>query len=299
MTLPFVVGAYASLPEHASQPDYYHLLAEQEWISGIEIPFPGVLASDAKAIADVIAPHWTLNTITAIPGTMQNVGKNPAFGLASPDEEGRAAALTFTREIRDAVASLSQLSGRTVITKVQLHSAPTKQADGAAFRASLAELSKWDWSGAVPVIEHCDRYIEGQAPEKGFLALEEEIAICQELGLGIHINWGRSALEERSADTAFAHIEACGQAGVLAGLMFSGAGPAETQYGYSWIDGHLPSQTDEPTSIMTAGEITRCANAAREGGAQYLGAKICVPANASLPERVAMLEHIHRAAVAN
>lgn len=50
---------------------------------------------------------------------------------------------------------------------------------------------------------------------------------------------------------------------------------------------------------MTAEEITRCANAAREGGAQYLGAKICVPANASLPERVAMLEHIHRAAVAN
>ena len=69
MELPFVVGAYASLPAPEMQADYYRLLAETPWVSGIEIPYPGVLASNPGDIAAVIAPHWHTNTITAIPGT--------------------------------------------------------------------------------------------------------------------------------------------------------------------------------------------------------------------------------------
>ncbi|EEJ52864.1 DUF4862 family protein [Mobiluncus mulieris] len=297
MELPFVVGAYASLPAPEMQADYYRLLAETPWVSGIEIPYPGVLASNPGDIAAVIAPHWHTNTITAIPGTMQNVGKNPHFGLASPNEAGRQAAVNFTREIRDAVARLAELTGRAVITKVQLHSAPTREADAAAFRRSLDQLCEWDWNGAQPVVEHCDRYLPTQAPEKGFLALEAEIAICRELGLGVHLNWGRSVVEGRSTQTAFDHIKACAEAGVLAGLMFSGAGPAETQYGYAWIDGHLPASSDEPASLLAPHEIARCAAAAQTGGTKYLGAKICVPPTATLPQRVAMLENIYRAAL--
>ena len=64
------------------------------------------------------------------------------------------------------------------------------------------------------------------------------------------------------------------------GIVFSGAGPEETQYGYSWIDGHLPAQADEPTSLMDAEQIGRCAQAAIAGGVEYLGAKVCVPKDA-------------------
>ena len=82
---------------------------------------------------------------------------------------------------------------------------------------------------------------------------------------------------------------------MLDGIVFSGADPEETQYGYAWIDGHLPAQADEPSSLMDAEQIGRCALAAIEGGAEYLGAKVCVPKDASLAKRLAMLEGIYRA----
>ena len=148
---------------------------------------------------------------------------------------------------------------------------------------------------ATLVIEHCDKYIPEQTREKGFLSLESEIDIVSEAGIGIHLNWGRSAVEGRSADTAYEHVLEAGKRGVLDGIIFSGAGPEETQYGYSWIDGHLPAQADEPTSLMDEAEIARCAQAAVAGGAKYLGAKVCVPKDASLEQRLAMLTNIYRA----
>ena len=71
--------------------------------------------------------------------------------------------------------------------------------------------------------------------------------------------------------------------------------PEETQYGYSWVDGHLPGQSDEPASLMSDAEIKRCAQAAIEGGCNYLGAKMCVPKDASLEERLAMLTNFYMA----
>ena len=177
---------------------------------------------------------------------------------------------------------------------MQLHSAPTRLAQAEAFTRSLAEVATWDWCGATLVIEHCDKYIPEQNPEKGFLSLESEIDIVSEAGIGIHLNWGRSAVEGRSADTAYEHVLEAGKRGVLDGIIFSGAGPEETQYGY-WIDGHLPAQADEATSLMDEAEIARCAQAAVEGGAKYLGAKVCVPKDASLEQRLAMLTNIYRA----
>ena len=82
---------------------------------------------------------------------------------------------------------------------------------------------------------------------------------------------------------------------MLDGIVFSGAGPEETQYGYLWIDGHLPAQADEPTSLMDSEQIGRCAQAAIAGGAEYLGAKVCIPKGVSLEQCLAMLEGIYRA----
>ena len=295
MALPFILGAYASHPAPELEADYYRLLAEQPWVSGVEIPYPGQLATQGEVLASHLAAHWDFNTITAIPGTMQNVWKNENFGLASPDEAGRSAALDFTRALRDDLAALCERAGRQLVARVQLHSAPTRLAQADAFKRSLAEVATWDWCGATLVIEHCDKYVPEQNPEKGFLSLESEIDVVSEVGIGIHLNWGRSAVEGRSADTAYEHVLEAGMRGVLDGIIFSGAGPEETQYGYSWIDGHLPAQADEPTSLMDEAEIARCAQGAIAGGAKYLGAKVCVPKDASLEQRLAMLTNIYRA----
>ena len=281
MTIPFIIGAYASHPALELQEDYYKLLAQQPWINGLEMPYPGQIATDNELLAGLLSANWDFNTVTAIPGTMQNVGKDANFGLASPDREG--------------LGKLCEHADRNVVTRIEVHSAPTRTAQGDAFRRSLEVLREWDWYGARLVIEHCDRFIPEQKPEKGFLSIEEEIQIAAEFEVGVLINWGRSVLEERSADAAYDHIIAAGKRGVLDGVVFSGAGPEETQYGYSWVDGHLPGQIDEPASLMSDAEIKRCAQAAIEGGCNYLGAKMCVPKDASLEERLAMLTHVYKA----
>ena len=295
MTRPFIIGAYASHPTPELEADYYQLLADQPWVSGVEIPYPGQLATQADVLAAHLAPHWDFNTITAIPGTMQHVWKDATFGLASPDEAGREAALAFTRQLCDDLDDLCGKAGRLLVGRVQLHSAPTRLADADAFKRSLEEVVGWDWSGATLVVEHCDKYVPEQNPEKGFLSLGDEIDVVAEVGIGIHLNWGRSAVEGRDAETAYQHVREARARGVLDGVVFSGAGPEETQYGYAWIDGHLPAQADEPTSLMDVEQIARCAQTALAGGAEYLGAKVCVPKDASLAKRLAMLEGIYRA----
>ncbi|MBT1161373.1 DUF4862 family protein [Bifidobacterium sp. SO1] len=297
----FVVGAYASLPQgRKAQEDYYNLLGQQSWISGTELPFPGDLAqpADHTWLAGVLPAHWHGNTVTVIPGTMQHVWQDPNFGLASPNHDGRRAALDFMEQVCRALADFMQRRGAQDIRFVEIHSAPTAQASRDAMAASLEELVQWDWSGADLVIEHCDRYIEGQKPEKGFLPIEDEIDLCLQTGIGLTVNWGRSVVEGRAAATAVDHVSKAAQAGVLAGLMFSGAGPEETQYGYGWIDGHLPMNPDEPTSLMDAAAIAATVRAAceQETPIDYLGAKVCVPKDATIEERLGYLARIHEAA---
>ncbi|MCH9275476.1 DUF4862 family protein [Bifidobacterium amazonense] len=300
---PFIVGAYASLPQgREAQEDYYNLLGGQPWIAGTELPFPGNLAEsvDLAWLAGALPVHWHGNTVTVIPGTMQHVWKDPGFGLASPDENGRKAALDFMATVCRALAEFTHRRGAQDVRFVEIHSAPTAKADHDAMAASLEEMSWWDWSGADLVIEHCDRYIEGQKPEKGFLPIEDEIDLCLQAGVGLTVNWGRSVVEGRDAATAVDHVGKAARAGVLKGLMFSGAGPEETQYGYGWIDGHLPMSPDEPTSLMDAAAIADAVRVAREQESplDYLGAKVCVPKDATIEERLGYLARIHDAVAA-
>ena len=72
MTIPFIIGAYASHPAPELQEEYYKLLAQQPWINGLEMPYPGQIATDNELLAGLLAANWDFNTITAIPGTMQN-----------------------------------------------------------------------------------------------------------------------------------------------------------------------------------------------------------------------------------
>ncbi|MDO5720223.1 MAG: DUF4862 family protein [Actinomycetaceae bacterium] len=297
MSIPFIVGAYASMPKVPEQRAYYTLLAQEPWISGLEIPFPGPLSDDPASFAEVIAPHWNTCTVTAVPGTMAAISQQPDFGLASPFSEGRAAAVQFTRAIATSIAQLHDALGREVVAKVELQSAPREVGTADDFAQSLVEIAQFDWSGAVPVIEHCDQYIPEQPPEKGFLSLEDEIEVAQATGFDIQINWGRSAIEGRSARTPLDHVISVRDAGVLAGVFFSGAGPKETIYGHPWVDGHMPATSDEPASIMTVDHIQEVTRATLEepGAASYCGAKICVPPSASLSERIGFIKTIYRA----
>ncbi len=299
MTMGFVVGAYASQPaDQEGQRAYHALLAETPWVTGVELPYPGALADDPTFVAGLLAEHWVDTTVTVIPGTMQTLARDPRFGLASPHDGGRADALTHARTVRDRVADLADITGRRAVARVQVHSAPTALASESAFAASLAELLTWDWSSAELVVEHCDADSTSHTAEKGFLPLDAELRVATAAGVGVHLNWGRSAVEGRSAETPHEHIVAAAAAGVLRGVLFSGAGPEATPYGPAWIDGHLPASVDEPASLMTPARIAECAAAARAGGARYLGAKICVPPEATLPERVAMLGAVRAATVA-
>lgn len=298
----FVVGAYASLPKsREEQKQYYDLLGTQNWVSGTEIPYPGDLADPQTRawLANAIPSSWHKNTITAIPGTMRHINfdPDPEFGLASPDEEGRLRAISFFKDIRQAIADFANLRNSCDISHIEIHTAPTRIASAGAMKKSLDELAQLDWLGAKLVIEHCDRYIEGQNPEKGFLPLENEIQIAKDTGIGVTINWGRSVVEERNAQAAIAHVREARKAGVLQGVMFSGAGPDATQYGYEWIDGHLPMSPDEPTSLMTSKEIQETTREALKDdyAIDYLGAKVCVPQDASVSERLNYLMHIYDA----
>ncbi len=271
------------------------------WVSGLELPYPGLLATNPRRVAHDLNEDWTSNVITAIPGTMQRLAVDPSFGLASPDAAGRAAAIEFTRSVCTAVHALAEAKGRGVVAAIELHSAPTRQGDAAALRASLEDVMAWDWAGAQLVVEHCDRWSDRHTPEKGFLPLEAEIEVVRSLGLRMAINWGRACLDERAATAASSAVVSAHRAGVLAGLMFSGISPHTTMYGGPWADAHLPATEDDPDSLMTCAAITACTSAASQpldgiAPLTYIGAKISAPKDASPTRRLQLLETIARAA---
>ncbi|MFD0704506.1 DUF4862 family protein [Alloscardovia venturai] len=302
MSLDVIVGVYASQPANErDKQEYYTMLAAEEWINGAEIPYPGELAYDDNCawLARVLPKNWHSNTVTLIPGTMQEVGKNQRFGLASCDILGRHEALLYLRTMRDNLDNFLQRRGAADIRYIQIHTAPKGCADAAAMSRSLDEICSWDWGGAQIVIEHCDKQVEGQPAEKGFLPIEDEIKLACNYDLGITVNWGRSVLEARSVAQANAHIQQCVQANALTGLMFSGvSAQALGDYSYAWQDAHVPLSVDEPHSLMTPDAVNSAVRDACESkkwlADGYVGAKICVPAAAHLNTRIDYLRHVYK-----
>ena len=73
-------------------------------------------------------------------------------------------------------------------------------------------------------VEHCDS-VAGPAPQqKGYLTLDDELEALQKAGeqFALTVNWGRSAIEGRSAGTPVEHVARARAAGRLGGVMFSG-----------------------------------------------------------------------------
>ncbi|MEU2681974.1 DUF4862 family protein [Streptomyces sp. NPDC007107] len=293
-----LVGAYAALPsQRADQEHFYEGLAGRGMADGLELPFRDGLGEDVRWLAARMRGRFTRSVITLIPGTMTRVGASGTFGLASGDHDGRQAALAFVREARVAAEELNQLTGEQSVSALHIHTAPSTTAVGEMFARSLEELTasapaEGDWSTRL-VLEHCDAYSPAVPGEKRFLQLEDEIPLAREAGVGITVNWGRSAIEAQDPSRPLAQIIRLASEGLLEGVMFSGAGPTANRYGGPWADAHLPLTEDEPTSLMDAEEVRRCLHGAR-GALSYAGAKVQVPGDATVDERLTTVGHVMR-----
>ena len=295
--VPFVVGAYPMLPpdddDRRGAAALYTALADLGWVDGIELPFREALDAPTPWLAEQLAGRFTQCVVTAIPGTMGRAGADPTFGLASPDDDGRNQALAYTRSLLEAVDRLHEAAGQQVVTRVELHSAPHHQADAEAFHASLSELAE-DFSSRSlgMIVEHCDAESGVGPSEKAFLPLSQEIAACRDTPALITVNWGRSVIETHDPATPESHVHELVEAGLLGGVMISGAGPDETQWAWAWADAHLPLVEHEPTSWLTPERVAATMRAAGSTQA-YEGLKINTPASASLEEKLAWIDRVH------
>ena len=295
--VPFVVGAYPMLPpddeDRHGAAALYTALADLGWVDGIELPFREALDAPTPWLAEQLAGRFTQCVVTAIPGTMGRAGADPAFGLASPDDDGRGQALAYTRSLLEAVDRLHEVAGQQLVTRVELHSAPHHQADAEAFHASLSELAE-DFSSQSlgMIVEHCDAESGVGPSEKAFLPLSQEISACRDTPALITVNWGRSVIETHDPATPESHVRELVEAGLLGGVMISGAGPDETQWAWAWADAHLPLVEHEPTSWLTPERVAATMRAAGSTQA-YEGLKINTPASASLEEKLAWIDRVH------
>ena len=321
--MSYFVAAYTLSPSSnqwnpQQESEYYSGLKKLPNLRGLEIPVVGGLHAHDKAwFLDNIDPHWQF-VFTGMPGVMAGINANPNYGIASNDERGRLQALDFYKQSQLAVLELNQALGREAVESIQLHTAPNRKhadASSSALQASLIEMSTWDWGGAQLVVEHCDAMIESQPAQKGFLSLEEEIEAIEtvnavhDTGFTLAINWGRSAIETRSADGPIKHIQQVNAAGLLSGLTFSGASDKETAYGV-WKDSHMPPahaydlENFAKGSLLTADEMIKSLVVSDHHTLPLVGLKIGVqPAPTSVEARLAyyrdalsMLEKAHLAA---
>lgn len=301
-------GAYALTPgpaadEGHAESDFYAGLGDLP-VATIEFPLlgDGAPTLDPEWILSTLRPEWDL-MITCIPRTMMRLGGSPAYGLASTDAAGRRAALADLAVARDLAHALAEASGRQRVTAIEVHSAPGPLLGSPeAFAQSLAELVTWDLGGAEIVVEHCDALVEGQAPVKGFLTIEDEISAIETVlaahpgaKLGMGINWGRSAIEGRSSETATAHVRTAADAGLLRSIIFSGATDQETAWGPAWDDGHMaPRGTGtalaaSSASLLGVEEVRAALAAAGSASLAYIGAKVTIrPQEATVADRLTL-----------
>src|SRR5690606_14023766 len=99
------------------------------------------------------------------------------------------------------------------------------------------------------------------APAKGFLPLKDELEIARETGTGLVANWGRSAIELRSAAGAQRQLEEMAESGMLAGLFLSGASDRETVHGKAWGDLHVPVRGWARGTSLEGSDLDRAADA--------------------------------------
>ena len=308
--MSIIVGAYAASPSGQDPWDandeaaFMAGLRDMESVGGLEIGYYDDLhRHDAAWLLRHLKADWRY-LVTSLPGTMNRLAVDPRHGLASTDDAGRKSALDYAEKIRASIQTLNDHCQEQVVKAVILHAAPRNLAPAGSLAAerlfaSLAELADRDWHGAELWLEHCDSPSRHAPPAKGFLRLEDEIAVVSRLQgtktkLGMLINWGRSALETRNPETPREHIAKAKAQNVLKGVMFSGCTEGDDLYGH-WQDSHAPfapsSLADgRSSSLMTVERAAACLQAGHGANDLEIGIKIqALPATMSVPDRLKLI----------
>ncbi|MEX1005971.1 MAG: DUF4862 family protein [Acidimicrobiia bacterium] len=301
----FVVGGYPAAPSWSGDHQGLIRFANQllSWRGprgrsiGLEVPYtPSSPWAEPSVL--VSTPPTSRHVLTMIPATMTELRTREGYGLASRDEEGRRSAVDHVRRALEFVHTVNTGTGGKV-TAIELQSAPRDPfVSSEAFRQSLQELALPDLGDVALWVEHSDARIPGQDHEKGFLALEAEIGVASSEGLGVLINWGRSAIELRDPERVAEHVETAADAGLLRGLIFSGVASAATEYGHPWVDAHLPVKDSLDgedaevfeSSLLTREYVGRALRAADVASLDCVGIKMGMPPGTNDQTRLAMLQ---------
>lgn len=293
--LRLIAGAYVSAPsitggsDRAEREFYNHLRLHKGLIGGLEVPFFGneLHQFGTKFLEGVLDESWT-NSITCLPGTMSALALDEHFGLASKNEDGRNRAIAFHMRLRDEIRKVNDALGRQAFFAVQVASAPTtrrseQRSSRSALLRSLETLTRLEWDGVKLCLEHCDVARPGGHFEKGFMKLQDEISVVQELkrenAIGFVVNWARSAIEGQSEEAVVQHLQSLVKARLLSGLIFSGVSSDDKYYG-NWKDTHMPMSTSGieslrfSKSILTPEAVTRALNEVIATNIDYIGVKV-------------------------
>lgn len=259
-----IAGAYPLYNRLEDATPVIERLAASPLIGGLEVPFnAGRIEVPASSLEG-----WR-HVVTMIPDTVAQLKRDPTFGLASQDPDGRAHAVDMVR-----VLHAQAMRTNVHIVAVELHSAPTRTGTRDALAASLREIAGWEWGDTQVVLEHCDAWSDNHPVAKGFLRLEDELDVVESVGMGMSINWARSVIETRERGTALEHVRAAAQRGLLRGLMFSSVADRPTPYGGAWADAHLPPAGvigGPEASLLTGSDLGACL---AEAGEAWRGFKI-------------------------
>jgi len=264
----YFISAYATSPsghqwDEGAEQAYFEGLAASSQVIGIEHPF---LCGSEKYPIDWLVKnvpeHWQLN-LTSLPAAMQLADRNPRAGLASTSEPGRKQAVALIQQVRSYGEDLQRAFGRQLVKSINLYSSPkntTQQRQGSqeALKRSLAEIVAMDWGRIALNLEHCDALTIDHPAEKGFLSLEEEISVLESVGgIGLVLNWGRSAIEARSNTGPLLHIRQALEQQLLQGFVFSGCtDDRNSPYG-AWKDSHTPPAVLCSESLLGKQEISQ------------------------------------------
>ena len=269
--------------DEASETSFFQALAADPRVIGIELPFlEHRVLYPMEWLKKNIPTRWSLN-LTPLPAVMQLVASNPKAGLASTSEPERKVAIALIQKTECYAEELQQVFGRPVVRSINLYSSPQNNTDGQqgdkeAFQRSLAEIKKMKWGSIALNLEHCDAFVSSHPAEKGFLSLEEEIESLDAVGgIGLVLNWGRSAIETHSVDGLFQHLRQTLSHRLLRGFVFSGCtADPESLYG-SWKDRHAPPRQLCPESLLGEKEIAevfKLLNEQQQSPEFYLGIKV-------------------------
>jgi hypothetical protein len=303
MTRGYVVGAYAASPTASAwDPDveaaYLGTLAEDPRIAGFEMPWPGALHPHDEEWLFAHLPARLDVVLTDIPRVFLTITQGDEhYGLASDDEAGRVRALRDAAALRDDVHRFDDRMGRRVVRGVELHPGPRgSHASAESLARSLRQLAGWDWGGAEVLVEHSDALVPGHDPEKGFLSLGDELAAIRDAqaGVGVVLNWGRSAVEFHDAIRAIEHVREARRAGLLRGYVVSGSSDRVGSFDRPWADVHNAFRRSElhphgdPTSLLT--EELLAPVLSEVGSEPWIGVKLSWLTGAgSIDDRIAMI----------